>query len=139
MLTATASVATPKASSYLARLSRHFAHKVAVERTGSGLRVDFRFGTCEMRAFDHRIDLACGAPTRTALLRVTWVVGEHLARFGHRERLSVLWEAAEDGSTLPSSMIEGALSEDGAGLIARLREEAVRGGPSAGSDPEAGG
>ena len=91
-LTSTATVATPKAASYVAQLCKHFAHKVPAEHEGNDGRVSFAAGTCRMHADGERLVLTVEAATPEGVAQVEGVVASHLVRFAFREALVVEWQ-----------------------------------------------
>jgi Uncharacterized protein conserved in bacteria len=89
-----ATVATAAASRYLTQLCKHFAHKIPVSVEEGRGRADFPWGTCRMEAAADTLTLLCEAEDAEGLERVKAVVADHLGRFGWREGLTVVWEAA---------------------------------------------
>lgn len=98
MLTVQAEFPTPKASSYLIRLCRHFSHKVEAEWDEVSGRVDFGPGQCHMRADEDALTLECRATEAEGLDRVRGIVEDHLVRFAWRESPTLTWTTAESGT-----------------------------------------
>ncbi|MYZ46781.1 DUF2218 domain-containing protein [Propylenella binzhouense] len=90
-------VATANASKYLQQLSKHFAHKVAVEYDPHSARIGFPFGSCRMRADERALEIACEAPNAEALARSQQVIDDHLVRFAWRERPEIVWRSGDEG------------------------------------------
>ena len=88
---AEARIPTPHAKKYLAQLCKHFAHKVPATWADGIGDVDFGPGTCHMQASDGLLTLQCRAETSDGLAKVTFIVGDHVTRFGWRETLAVEW------------------------------------------------
>lgn len=90
---ATAAVATPKASSYLQQLCKHFGHKVPARFDAAEGRVAFAMGDCLLRASPDGgvLTMTVSAATDADLGRVQEIVGGHLERFAFREKLRVEW------------------------------------------------
>ena len=89
----TASFTTPRASSYLQQLCKHFGHKVPVEITPRSGRIELPFGVCQLAARDEVLTLQVeGASPDIA--RLEKVISDHLARFAFRENPVLDWRAA---------------------------------------------
>lgn len=97
-------VPTPRASRYMTRLCKHFAHKAEVEIDESRAQVAFVFGNCRMRAEADRLLIDCQAEAGEATKRLRFVIADHLERFSGEEALQVVWQ---DGP-LPNSPAEAA-------------------------------
>lgn len=98
MPTMHAQVTTEHASRYIARLCKHFAHKVPATWSDAQGTADFPFGRCIMKASGTQLALHCSATDAAALERVCWVVADHLERFSAAveagEPLNVHWRGA---------------------------------------------
>ena len=106
-LASTASVPTQRAARYGKQLVSHMGHKITGswdEEAGSGYLLFDREGPVLGRfdviasASDLRLELRT-EPERAD--RLEFIVGIHLARFGARDSLAVVWERTDgsDGST----------------------------------------
>lgn len=84
-------VATPNASLHLAKLCRHFSHKVDAHWDIRRGEVDFGIGRCVLTASDWALDVECSAPREEDLDAVMQTVQSHLERFGQREALVLDW------------------------------------------------
>lgn len=90
MPSARAELKTGKASSYVQRLCKHFAHKVPVEYTATFGKVEFDQGLAEMSAKDGMLSLSIVAPTTQGMERCKAIVEDHLVRFAFRENVEGL-------------------------------------------------
>lgn len=90
-LTSHVSMSTPKADGYMTQLSKHFAHKIKVERTGNAVVFHFSAGTVQALAEGDLLTLSAQAKTAEHLHEVENIVGSHLERFAFRENLRVTW------------------------------------------------
>ena len=109
MLITEARVETERSRWYLEKLCRHFAQKAEalpdVDYNGDahppvtahvqwadGVGVaSFGWGRCTLRADADSLIVRAEAPDQQHLRRVESLVGNHLERFGRRERLAVEW------------------------------------------------
>ncbi|RBO53442.1 DUF2218 domain-containing protein [Rhodovulum sp. BSW8] len=76
---------TPKASSYLQQLCKHFAHKVAVEYDTDLGRVALPPGEASLEASDGLLTVTVSGADPAALELARNIVDSHLARFAFRE------------------------------------------------------
>lgn len=90
-LTATAHVATPKASRYLKALCNHFDRKAVASYQDNYGVIAFSFGKCHLQANNENLILHVGAETPDEFERVKNVMANHLIRFGNKEELQVNW------------------------------------------------
>ena len=90
-----ATVETHSAQRYLTQLSKHFAHKIAVEASEDGGSVfHFECGTARLRATDTRLSISVESPDIARRQMTEDVVASHLVRFAFREQLGpVEWAA----------------------------------------------
>lgn len=90
----TTAITTPKASSYLQQLCKHFGHKIPVEFTETAGTITFEMGTARLNADADTLHMTVeGEPD--AIDRLEGVMASHLERFAFREELSILWTRAE--------------------------------------------
>lgn len=92
---ATGCAETAAAARYLGQLSRHFAHKIAVDYRPDAAPPEavaqFPLGTCHMRAEAGELTVAVNASSQEGLERIRHVVDSHLERFAWREKLILRW------------------------------------------------
>src|SRR5215218_5028423 len=91
MPTATAFVETARPQRYIKQLVSHFGNKVTTQLTDDGGRLQFDFGTCDLRALEASIELVGTADDAAQLETLKDVVARHLIRFGSNEELTVSW------------------------------------------------
>lgn len=91
MPSAYAELKTEKASNYVQRLCKHFAHKIPVEYTETAGRADFEQGQAQMTADDGLLSLTIVAPTTEGMERCKAIVEDHLVRFAFRENVERLY------------------------------------------------
>jgi hypothetical protein len=87
-----ARVPTAQASRNMARLCKHFRHKVRVDYDERQANADFPFGLCRMRADADALLLDCQAEPGEALARLQFVLADHLLRFSRDEDLVIDWQ-----------------------------------------------
>jgi hypothetical protein len=95
-------VETPKASRYLQQLCKHFAHKVEAEFDAARGRAALPGGETRLIADDAALSIAVEGASPADMVRVRYVVEDHLLRFAFRENMQPLpwqngpapWEAA---------------------------------------------
>ena len=87
-----ANVATPNASKYLRRLSKHWSHRFEVKYDDTQAVIDFGTSRCEMTANETHllINLVFSAGEDVAELEA--VVAEHLQRVGNDASLMIEWQ-----------------------------------------------
>jgi hypothetical protein len=95
MLTAIAFVVTPRPQRYIKQLVSHFGNKVRTVVTDTGGRLEFDFGSCDLRAAPTGIELLATAEDRAQLETLKGVVARHLIRFGANDELAVSWDARD--------------------------------------------
>jgi hypothetical protein len=88
---ATAFVVTSRPERYIKQLFSHFGNKVKTELTDGGGRLEFDFGTCDLKAAPRGIELIGTAEDAAQLETLKDVVARHLVRFGANDRLTVSW------------------------------------------------
>ncbi|MCC4284161.1 DUF2218 domain-containing protein [Marinobacter salarius] len=103
MKTRTAHVLTPNADRYIARLCRHFSHKVPASWEKQQGEIRFPMGTCHLHASDTTLRLRSDANDNNNLEQLCQVVGSHLERFAagakEAEELTVVWGETSDSGT----------------------------------------
>ncbi|GAB5449335.1 DUF2218 domain-containing protein [Gymnodinialimonas sp.] len=87
-----ATIATPKASSYLQQLCKHLGHKLETQVSPDAGSIAFGFGSAELRAQDGALHMTAEAGNDADLDRLRTVLTSHLERFAFREVLSVDWK-----------------------------------------------
>jgi caffeoyl-CoA O-methyltransferase len=88
---ATAFVPTERPERYIKQLVSHFGNKVQTELTDQGGRLEFDFGTCDLKAMPEGIELVGTAEDEAQLATLKDVVARHLVRFGTNDELAVSW------------------------------------------------
>lgn len=76
----------------LARLVKHFQHKVTAERNGNNALIIFAEGVCYMQATDNRLSMRCEANGQDDLVAITDTMDRHLAGFLHDDSLNIQWQ-----------------------------------------------
>lgn len=89
-----ARVITHRPAVYLQRLCKHFAMKTPAEFDDQRGSVQFAMGACELHVEPEALLLRAQAADQASLAQVQHIVGDHLERFGHHDRLKVDWTAA---------------------------------------------
>lgn len=86
-----AEITTPRASSYLQQLCKHFAHKrpVAFDTAQGSIRFDI--GDCKLSADAETLSLDLTSPDGSQLAQLKDVVIRHLERFAFREDMAIAW------------------------------------------------
>ena len=90
-VSATAFVATSRPERYIKQLVSHFGNKAKTELTNEGGRLQFDFGTCDLKAAPTGIELIGTAENEAQLETLKDVVARHLVRFGANDQLTVSW------------------------------------------------
>jgi hypothetical protein len=93
-LSATALVATERPQRYIKQLVSHFGNKVKTELTDQGGRLEFDFGTCDLKVAPEGIELVGTAVDEAQLETLKDVVARHLVRFGTNDELEVSWTSS---------------------------------------------
>jgi caffeoyl-CoA O-methyltransferase len=91
MPTATAFVVTSRPERYIKQLVSHFGNKVTTELTDEGGRIQFDFGTCDLKVAATGIEMIGTAADAAQLETLKDVVARHLIRFGSNDKLTVSW------------------------------------------------
>lgn len=96
MLKAHATVTTDKAARYLKALCSHFNHKVEAtwsdnEGKSEG-NVAFGFADCQIHADATTLTMHLQAEDAEGMARAKDVVGGHLERFAHKDKLVAVWK-----------------------------------------------
>ena len=85
-------VTTPRPSSYLLQLAKHFRHKLDVRFDAHEAVIPFEGGHATLRVEGGALSLAAFAQSPAGLDRVEDVIASHLERFGRRDELRVAWQ-----------------------------------------------
>ncbi len=97
MLKATSGFTTERASQYLQQMSKHFAHKTAVEYTETDSVASIGASTARMTARGHQLSFVAESPDAEALAECKDVIERHIIRFAFREELTALdWTEPTD-------------------------------------------
>jgi hypothetical protein len=91
MPSASAFVVTSRPERYIKQLVSHFGNKVTTELTDEGGRLQFDFGTCDLKAATSGIEMIGTAADAAQLETLKDVVARHLVRFGSNDELVVAW------------------------------------------------
>jgi hypothetical protein len=91
MLTAQSSFNTAKATAYLKKFCRHFAHKLPTEFDDVSGYVDFPFGDCRLVSQDDQLMFKVEAETEESLAKMEDVVARHMERFAFRDGITLMW------------------------------------------------
>jgi hypothetical protein len=92
MIQSVAVVNTDKASIYLKKFCRHFAHKLTVEFDDHNGSVEFPFGDCTVVAQGEELTLSLSANSVENIDRAEQVAGSHMERFAAKDELKVVWQ-----------------------------------------------
>ena len=95
MPTARTTIETQNARKYLGQLSKHFAHKIAVEGSEDAARLSFPAGPIHLKADDVALSVSVEAADREGVDQLKDVLWRHLERFAFREpELRATWADA---------------------------------------------
>jgi hypothetical protein len=90
-----AHVATAAGPRYAKQLRAHLAHRVPVVEQGDGAwTVTVGAAQGRVTATSLGVDMQVDAPDEAALAEMQHVLGDHLQRFGRRDKLVVRWHPA---------------------------------------------
>lgn len=96
MLIKRAHVPTRNATRYIARICRHFSHKLPASWEDNMGEVTFPTGVCQLEAKEDALALQCESSSGEDLNRICNVIDSHLVRFAVgakvSEELHVVWE-----------------------------------------------
>jgi hypothetical protein len=84
-------IATPVR--YMVRLSKHFEHRVSVQRDEHSARIMFPDGICTINTTETTLELRIEAPAES-LSRYQEVVTRHLKQVASQETFEVEWSGA---------------------------------------------
>ena len=91
MLSTTAFVTTETPERYIARLCKHFAHKIPVDFDEAQGRIEFDMGLALLNAEPGGLRLTTQSPDAAGLERLQHVVASHFERFAWKEALTLDW------------------------------------------------
>ncbi|MET0526174.1 MAG: DUF2218 domain-containing protein [Nocardioides sp.] len=92
MATRHGSMATERPERYAKQLAGHWSAKTTVEDADDRTVLRFPNGNVvELRSVEGALDVTVSVPDRGDPDRFAQVVAEHLQRFGHRDKLTVVW------------------------------------------------
>lgn len=91
MITRSGSTETPRASTYLDRLCRHFSKKIPVEHDETAGHARFPFGECRLEADETTLRFHCRADDEASLAKIMDVIERHVWMFTKRDPLEVEW------------------------------------------------
>lgn len=87
-----AEIPTASGERLIARLSKHWAHKLEVEQEQDHTRVSFPEGTCLLHAEPDKLVVAVEALDTASLDKLEHVVDGHLERMAAQEDLDIVWQ-----------------------------------------------
>ncbi len=87
--TAIVTIATP--ARYMVRLSKHFEHRVTVQREETHARVNFPNAPCSMQALDDHLEIRIETADAGTLELLQGVVTRHLKQVAASETFEVSW------------------------------------------------
>lgn len=90
-MTTTTTIATQGATTYIRKLCRHFAHKIATSYTETTGMASFEQGVCRMQATPDTLIFEIEAETPEAQETIKNILVRHLEKFAFREQLVIHW------------------------------------------------
>lgn len=78
-------------ASAIARLCKHFSHKIPADWDEHGARLQFPTGDCEMTAGDASVHVLCRAADEAALTKLQQVLDRHIPKLLWRDEQTVVW------------------------------------------------
>jgi hypothetical protein len=94
MTTLVSNVTIPTPARYMARLAKHFEHRVPVERDETTATIRFPPGPCVLVARESVLELRLDVADAEARERLQEVVTRHLKQVASQESFDVEWQAA---------------------------------------------
>jgi hypothetical protein len=92
MSTTEAHVLIPTPARYMARLAKHFEHRVTVHRENDRAQIEFEGAPCSLVAHENTLDIRIEAKDREILERVRGVVDRHLKQVAAKETFEIEWQ-----------------------------------------------
>ncbi|KPA21767.1 hypothetical protein shim_24740 [Shimia sp. SK013] len=89
---ATTTIHSTKAGSYLQQLCKHFGHKVEADFTPNSGWIKFGFGRADLSAEPDCLKMTATSDDPQALATLKQVLASHLERFAFREDLRIDWK-----------------------------------------------
>jgi len=86
-------------ASAIARLCKHFSHKIPAEWDEHGARLQFPTGNCEMTAGEENVHVLCRAADEAALASLQQVLDRHIPKLLWRDEQAVVWSAVVPAPT----------------------------------------
>jgi hypothetical protein len=102
-ITARAEVVTATPERYAKQLISHLGHKTQFSTDGATSTAEIAGGTATIVVGDGVIILTALAGDEETLERVTFILGNHLERFGSRNELAVTWVDDEGPRSMTSA------------------------------------
>ncbi|MES2820565.1 MAG: DUF2218 domain-containing protein [Pseudomonadota bacterium] len=93
--TALSQVSTDAPARYIARLCKHFQHKVPVTFDTRSGRIEFAFGLCLLSVTDQGLNLQVRTAEADDLEKLQQVVASHFQRFARQEALTLDWHVEQ--------------------------------------------
>ncbi len=91
-----AHVVIPTPARYMARLAKHFEHRVTVHREDERARIDFAGAPCWLVARHDVLEIRIEAESPETLERVRGVVDRHLKQVAAKETFEIDWRNVAD-------------------------------------------
>ncbi|WP_053979475.1 DUF2218 domain-containing protein [Marinagarivorans algicola] len=88
---ATAYVSSEKSGFLMAKLSRHFSHKIDVQYTEKATVMTFSIGVCKIFIEKNLLRIECASPSVDELKELMDVIKSHFDRFASKEGVTVTW------------------------------------------------
>lgn len=85
-------IPTSKSAVYLARLCKHFSHKVPASWDDTQGKVLFAMGSCLMSATDTELHVRCIADNSDDLGEILDTMKGHFDRFASKDQLILQWQ-----------------------------------------------
>lgn len=92
-------VETRDPAKYIARLCRHFSHKLETQCTDTQGRIEFSIGRCLLQAEPHGLSVLCESPDNEQLLELMEVIKAHFDRFAAKDSLVLHWQIQQKTGT----------------------------------------
>ena len=78
-------------SSAIARMCKHFSHKVPAQWDSQSAHIQFPTGNCDMRAGEESIQVRCQAADADAMATLQGVITRHIPKLLWRDEQTVEW------------------------------------------------
>ena len=78
-------------TSAIARMCKHFSHKVPAQWDANSARIEFPTGNCEMASREESVHLLCRAADAEAMANLQQVITRHIPKLLWRDEQTVTW------------------------------------------------